>query len=90
MDLDLLFWKRTLDFISELPVRHIFSWYLQFRGILKLAFSAPVRHLYDVILTVLSDGESQHISLSTMNCIITEHICTLQFANSHVILAYFH
>ena len=47
-------------FFVMIPVRHIFSWYTQFSGILKTAFLDPVRHLYDVILTVLSDGESQH------------------------------
>ena len=76
-------YKTGLDFWNGfgikkkiLPVRHIFSWYKQFRGILNIAFPEPVCHLWDVILTVLSDGESQHKFVNNEQH-YTEHICTL-------------
>ena len=48
----------------------------------KKVFPDPVRHLYDVIL--FCQTVNPGISLSTMNCITTEHICTLKFSNSYV------
>ena len=44
----------------HVPVRHIFLWYLQFHGTLKIAIPDLVCHIYDIILTVLSDCESKH------------------------------
>ena len=46
--------------ILDIQVQLINSWYLYFLGIPNIAFHDTVHHPCDVILIVMTEGESQH------------------------------